>query len=273
MPAGLELLVGQATAPSTTFTALTMATGNTLTVRSANIGSQIFLACQWAFNNAAGAFRVRSPRLHDNQQGIRVQVNATTPSPRYPRWAFMQGLVPQDVLVAEITGSATSGNIELGALLLYYGDLPGVQARFCTPQQLQRWGLNMMGQFVPITTGSSGGYSGQVSVNSASGCDNWKANTDYALVGYEVDTACAAVRIQGVDSGNLGIGGPGWASNPEVTGNWFAWLSAYYGVAMIPIFNAANKNAILVDVAQNQGGAAVNVTLYFVELLQPSLRT
>jgi hypothetical protein len=273
MGQGLELLVGGATAPSTTFTGLTMATGNTLTIRSANIGSQIFLTRSWAFNNAAGAFRIRSPRLHDNQQGIRMQVNATTPDPRYPAWGFMQGLIPQDVLVAEITGSATSGQIEQGALLVYYGDLPGVQARFCTPAQLTRWGVNMMGQYVPITAGSSGGYSGQVAVNSATGCDNWKANTDYALMGYTVDTACCAVRIQGVDSGNLGLGGPGLATVPELTENWFTWLSAYYGVPMIPIFNAANKNAILVDVAQNQGGAAVNISFSFVELVPPSLRT
>jgi len=273
MPPALELLTGQATAPGSTFTALTMATGNTSSVRSATIGSQIFLATMWGFNNASGTFRIRSPRLHDNQQGIRVQLNATTPSPRYPRWSFMQNLIPQDVLIAEITGTSTSGDFEMGSWLVYYNDLPGVQARFCTPAQLQKWGLNMMGQEVAITAGDAGGYSGQVAVNSGTGLDNWKANTDYALMGYLVDTACDAVRIQGVDSGNLGIGGPGWAANTEVTSNWFVWLSSYYGIAMIPMFNAANKFAILVDVAQNQGGAAVNVTFFFVELLPPSLRT
>jgi hypothetical protein len=271
MPPALELLVGQATAPGSTITALTMATGNTLTVRSATIGTDIFLAASWAFNNGAGMFRIRSPRLHDNVQGIRMQVNATTPDARYPRWGFRQQLIPQDVLVAEITGSSTSGNIEMGALMIYYADLPGINARFITPQQLQKWGLNMMGQYVPITTGSSGGYSGQVAVNSSA--DNWKANTDYALMGYLVDTACAALRIQGVDSGNLGIGGPGFAAVPELTSHWFVWLSAYFGVPLIPIFNAANKNAILVDVAQNQGGAAVNATFFFVELPPPSMRT
>jgi hypothetical protein len=268
---GLELLTGQTTAPGTTITALTPSVGNTFTVRSAQIGSPVFLAGFWGYNNAAGLLRVRSPRLHDNQQGIRLQLAAGISDSEYPRWGFKQSLIPQDVLVVENTGSDTDGDIEMGALLLYYGALPGVQARFCTPMQLQNWGLNMMGQYVPITPGDAGGYSGQVAVNSA--VDNWKANTDYALMGYTVDADCLAIRIQGVDSGNLGIGGPGLSEVPELTSHWFAWLSAYYSTAMIPIFNAANKNSILVDVATNQGGAAVNITFFFVELPPPSLRT
>ena len=206
MGQGLELIAGQVTAPGATFTGLTMNVGNTLTVRYTP-NATIFLAALWANNNLAGAFRVRSPRLHDNQQGIRVQVNATTPAPRYPKWGFTQKLISQDTLIAEITGSVTAGQFEQGALLLYYADLPGVNGRFITPAQLAANGLNMMGQFVPITPGALGGYSGQVAVNSSAGCDNFKANTDYALVGYEVDTACCAVRIQGVDVGSAPSGG------------------------------------------------------------------
>jgi hypothetical protein len=267
MGAGLELLVGQATAPGTTFTGLTMATGNTLTVRNTDLTTPVALLSLWAFNNGAGAFRVRSPRLHDNQQGIRVQVSATTPVPRYPRWGFQQRLIPQDTLTAEITGSVTAGKIEQGALLIYYTNLPGINGRFISSDTLVRRGVNMMGQTVTITTGAVGGFSGQVAVNSGSGLDQWKANTDYALIGYLVDTNCCALRVQGIDSGNMGVGGPGLASNPDLTSYWFGWLSTYYGIPVIPVFNAANKFAILVDAAQNDGGAAVIATLFFVELM------
>jgi hypothetical protein len=266
MGQALEILTGNATAPSTTFTALTMATGNSLGIRSADVRSPVSLFALWAFNNAAGAFRLRSPRLHDNQQGIRVQVSATTPVPRYPRFGFMQKLIPQDILIAEITGSAVGGKIEMASLLVYYSDLPGINGRFIDSPTLSRRGVNMMGQTVAITAGATGGYSGQVAVNAGAGLDNWKANTDYALVGYLVDTACCALRIQGADVGNLGLGGPGLAANPDLTSYWFGWLSSYYGVPTIPVFNAANKTGILVDVAQNDGGAAVNATLFFVEL-------
>lgn len=272
MGAAMELLTGNATAPSTTFTGLTMATGNTLTIRSAQMNSQISLLAAWGFNNAAGALRIRSPRIHDNQQGIRMVLDATDPSPRYPRRNFMQPLVAQDVLTAEITGSAVAGKIEMASLIIFYADLPGIQGRFITPDQLGRWGVNMMGQEVDITAGAVGGYSGQAAVNSLAGCDNWKANTDYALMGYAVNTACCSVRIQGADVGNLGVGGPGLVIDPNTTADWFVWLSDMYGIAAIPVFNAANKNAILVDVAQNDGGAAVKITFYFVELRPPSMR-
>lgn len=272
MGQALELVTGNATAPSTTFTGLTVATGNSLTVRSAPMTTKVSLLAAWAFNNGAGALRIRSPRLHDYNQGIRMIVDALDSSPRYPRYQFQQDLIPQDVLTAELTGSATGGKIECASLLLYYSDLPGIAGRFINTQQLARWGMNMMGQEVDITAGATGGYSGQVAVNSLSGCDNWKANTDYALMGYCVSAACCAVRIQGVDSGNLGVGGPGLVADPNTCSSWFCWLSDFYNIPLIPVYNAANKNAILVDVAQNDGGAAVKVTLFFVELKPPSLR-
>jgi len=272
MGQGLELLTGFATAPGATFTGLTMAVGNTLTIRSADIRSRVGLLALWAFNQLNGAFRVRSPRLHDNQQGIRAVVKATTPIPRYPRFGFYQGLIPQDVLTAEITGSVTAGQQEIGALLIYYSDLPGVNGRFATPEQVTAWGVNMMGQEVDVTTGAGGGYTGQVAVNLLAGTDQWKANTDYALMGYCVDTDCGSVMIQGVDTGNLGVGGPGASAFPDLTANWFVMLSELYNIPLIPVFNAANKNAILVDVAQNQAAAAVKITFFFVELRPPSLR-
>ena len=273
MPAALELLTGNVTAPGTTLTGLTMAVGNTLAIRSADPNSVVCLLGAWAYNNGAGILRIRSPRLHDNQQGIRLRINATTPGPRFPPNRFLQRLIPQDVLTVELSGSVTAGKIELASLLVYYTDLPGIAARFMTPDQVARWGVNVMGQDVSITAGSSGGYSGQVAVQSGTNLDQWKANTDYALMGYVVDQACCSVRIQGADSGNLGVGGPGFAAAPDLTNDWFADLSERYNIPLIPIFNAANKNAILVDVAQNDGGAAVNVSFNFIELKPPTMRT
>jgi hypothetical protein len=254
-------------------TALTMATGNSLSIRSADPNSMVCLLAAWAYNNGAGTLRIRSPRLHDNQQGIRMRIAATTPGPKYPMNRFLQRLIPQDVLTVELSGSATSGKIELASLLVYYADLPGIAGRFLTPDQVARWGVNVMGQDLAITAGSSGGYSGQAAINSESSMDQWKANTDYALMGYNLDTACCSVRIQGADSGNLGLGGPGFSADPWVTQDWFAKLSNLYQIPLIPVFNAVNKGAILVDVAQNDGGAAVNLSFNFVELKPASARS
>lgn len=265
MGQALEVIAGQATAPSTTQTAWTVATGNSLQIRSADVNSQVSLLAFWGFNQAAGTTRLRSPRLHDNVNGIQMRLPASDPRIRYPRYQFMQKLIPQDTLIAEQTGSAVGGQFEQGAFLVYYANLPGISARFISTAQLKQFGLNVMAQDVAITTTNAGGYTGQRAVNSQ--VDNWKANTNYALMGYLVDANACTVRIQGVDVGNLGVGGPAAANDPSVTGIWFEWLSDYYGLSLIPVFQSANKGNILVDVQQNQAAAAVNLTLFFVELM------
>src|SRR5260370_26179239 len=100
-----------------------------------------------------------------------------------------------------------------------------------------------MGQEIALTPGVAGGYSGQKAVNNT--FDNWKANTDYALVGGEVDVTVGTIRIQGVDVGNLGLGFPGMTQVDKISSEWFRQLARYTGLPLIPVFNAANKQAIL----------------------------
>lgn len=263
MPAGLEVIAGQATAPSSTFTALTMNAGNTLTVRNAALGTDVRLIQMWATHNAAGVFRVRSPKLHDVIQGIRIR-NPTAASIEMLPWDTFQKLVPQDVLTAEITGSATAGQFEQGALLVYYKDLPGQAARLTTVQDVQNRGVNVFTVEGTITPGATGGYSGSQAVNA--NFDVFKANTDYALLGYRVDARCCVARWQGVDTGNLGVGGPGEPNIADITCNWFAWLSRWQNLPLIPVFNSANKFGIFTDIMQSQAAAVVTLTSYFIEL-------
>lgn len=263
MPQGVEIITGFVTAPGATLTAWTMAAGNSLTIRNGILGKRIHLLDMWAFNQVAGTLRVRSPRLHDNVQGIRYQITANSVLPKLP-YMFTQPLIPQDTLIAEQSGSAVGGQIETGALLVYYEDLPGVAGRFIHPAELMKRGVNMEPVEVTNTAGVAGGYSGQVAINSS--FDNLKANTDYALVGGIVKTQCAVARIQGVDTGNLGVGFPGEPTLHHVTRDYFVRLSHFFNLPLIPVFNSANKGAILADVAQNQAGAAVTVNWNFVEL-------
>ncbi|MGH9492611.1 MAG: hypothetical protein ACRD2K_03840 [Terriglobales bacterium] len=263
MPRGLELVTGFVTAPGATLTALTMAAGNSATVRSAKEGSGIWLLEAWTDNQAAGTFRIRSPRLHDSAQGIRLDAAISDASPLLPM-GFKQRLFSQDALTLELSGSAVVGDIETAALLVYYEDVPGIEARFITPEVLMARGVNIMGVENTLSLGTLGGYSGEEAINAE--FDNWKANTDYALLGYLVDTECAAVRWRGVDSGNFGVGGPGKEDGRFFTNEWFLRLSRLTGLALIPVFNAANKNAILIDGAQDENGADTTVISLFVEL-------
>jgi len=263
MGKALELITGYVIAPGTTLTAWTLASGNSVAIRSAPLDRKVYLLEMWADNQGAGTLRVRSPRLHDNVQGIRYGITVSDPVPLMPP-GFPQPLIPQDALVVEHSGSAATGDIETGCLLIYYEDLPGVDARLISPADLKARIRHIMTVENTLSFGTAGGYSGEEAINTE--FDLWKADVDYALLGYVVSAECACVRWRGADTGNLGVGGPGNEANRDLTSRWFAYLSEKTGIPLIPVFNAANKNGILIDGAQDENGTAVTVTSIFAEL-------
>jgi hypothetical protein len=269
----MEVIAGQVTAPGGTLTALTMNAGNSATVRNAALTAPIYLLQTWARNNAAGIWQIKSPKLHDNVQGIRYRVRQTDPTPLWARFQ-KQRLVPQDTLTLNLSGSAVGGQIEQAAALIYYTDLPGAASHFIGLDELLKRTNNVWTTEIAITPGAAGGYSGQVAINST--FDNFKANTEYALVGYEVDAQCSVVGFTSPDFGNYRVGGPGLTaltagqlSTLFRTSEWFISLTREYGIPLIPVFNAANKFSTLVDIMQNQTATAVNVTAILHELAPP----
>lgn len=259
----MELISGRATAPGAVLTALTMAAGNSLTVRNCALTADIRLIDLWAFNNAAGIFRVRSPKLHDNVQGIRQRIVASDASSLFPHGAW-QKLIAQDTLIAEISGSAVGGQIEQGQLLIWYADLPGSSARLANWSDIVSRIVNYVNVEVAITSGAGGGYTGQVAINST--FDLLQANTDYAVLGALTDVVCGAVRITSPDFANFGVGIPGFLGNRNFQARYFKDLNLMLGVPCIPIFNSANKAGTLVDVVQNQAAVAVNANIILAQL-------
>ena len=263
MPAALELLSGSATAPGATQTALTMATGNTLTIRNSRPGSLAWLLQVWADVQGAGVLRVRSPNLHDNNQGIRLDTVVGDVTPLLP-FGHRQKLYPQDTLSVDISGSAVAGDIENVGLLVYYEDLVGADAQFRSWADIANRIENVVTVENTLATGVAGGYSGEEALDAE--FDLLKANTSYALLGYLVDTECASVRWRGTDVSNYGVGGPGEPALRFMTSEWFIRLSDHYGLPLIPVFNAANKSGILIDAVQDENGADPTVTSIFAEL-------
>jgi hypothetical protein len=263
MGLALELIAGQATAPSTTATALTMGAGTSLTVRNAPLESRVELLAMWADVQGAGFARLRSPKLHDNVQGIRVATVVSEAKPLLPA-AFRQPLVPQDQLIAELTGSATAGDIEGLAFLLFYENMPGTEARLLDFDTMMARAVSLVTVENTIATGTAGGFSGEEAINAE--FDLLKANTDYALLGYAVSAECLCVTWRGVDSGNLRVGGPGDDTGRDYTRDWFSRLAREKGLPLIPTFNSANKGGILLDAMQDENGTDVTVTSIFAEL-------
>lgn len=266
MPA-IELLTGNTTAPGATLTALTMATGNSLQLRSFDENTTAFLLGAWAKNQDEGLLQIRSPRMHDNVRGWTGAITIGQPVNMFARWPY-QILFNQDILTVLQSGSAVAGDIEIASLLIYYPNLPGVMGNFINWDTLRRRAKNFMSAQNTIATGVAGGYSGSEAINAE--FDNFKANTEYALIGYATDTLCGAVRYMGSDTGNLGIGGPGSNGQPELTRNFFVDLSDASGFPCIPVMNSQNKGSFLIDVAQDENGADPTITTFFVELYPES---
>jgi hypothetical protein len=260
MGRALQVISGRATNPAA-LAVVTADTGDSFTVRSFPFESAAEIVQLWALAATAGVVRVRSPRLHDQAQGIRLRTLAANSRPLFPD-AVNQRLYPQDNLTVEIQGGGAE--TDSLSLLVYYPDLPGVDARLATWAEIAPRVVNVLGLEQAVTTGATlGDYSGSQAVNAD--FDTIKRNVNYALLGYITDTMITSVGVTGPDTGNLRVGGPG-ATAPEITANWFVYLAEQTGYPCIPILNGANIGATTFDVVHNTNAVAVNVSLILAEL-------
>lgn len=246
----------------TSLTNVTVAPGDSLTVRSFQPPAMGYLEDITVKSTVTATARVTSPYLHDTTRGITV-ITAQQPSLRtMPRQA-PQMLSPQDNLVVQ-ANSATSLSTLL-ALHTYYSDLGASDAR------LHSWGDvgGLIVQIKPVEIDVTASATvGQWNDTAITTTENLlKANTDYAILGYTVDAACGVVAIKGQDTGNLRISGPGTILQ-DVSVEYFIQLSNDTGRPHIPVINAANVNNTMVSVADNAASTAVKVQLILAELAQ-----
>jgi len=269
MPAAMEVLTGQATNPGATITALTPNAGDSFAVRATDVSADIELWNAWAFTTTNLLLRIRSPRMHDQSQNIRLQPVASIPRPLIGLQPS-QRLYSQDNIIAEITGGAAE--VDIASLLVYYYDLPGISARLFPWNQVEPLIQNLTSVEVdPISSGTSGNYGASVALNSL--FDTLIRNVDYAVLGYECSTIGVTVGLRGADTGNLRVGGPLY-NQTELTSAWFVNLSQANSQApVIPIINAANVGAILCDCVAQSTTTTFKVTWNLAQLKQPLGRT
>lgn len=257
-----ELTAYEVNTPSSSYVAMTPASGDSLTVRNFDLSNPAYLQSFDREDATKGVYRVRSPRLHDNVKGIHIATSENPTLLALPPYCN-QTLYPQDTLIIETTGSASTYDVVV--MGIYYTNLPGSSAR------LHQWG-DISGIIANVVTV-------EVATTSASTPTAWtdtvitttdnllKANTDYAVLGYTVDTALAGVAIKGADTSNFRIGGPGKIST-EFTMDYFVRQSNLSGRPCIPVFNAANAAATYVSTIDLGASTASNVTLMLAQLSQ-----
>jgi hypothetical protein len=256
-----EIIDTFVTNPGAAITATAPFPGDTLAVRNFSDPNGAYLIDVYAQGATAGILRIRSPRLHDNVQGIRFRNIAAINRGLLSEWEI-QRLYAQDSLITEMSGGAAE--TDGFGYVVFYDDLPGAAARLIDVPGVTARGVNLVDIEVAVAAGAAVGARSASSALNAS-FDLLKANTDYAVLGYEVDAVGLSVGMRGIDTGNLRIGGPMTTERIE-TRDFFARLSHSIGKPMIPIVNSANKGGFLIDTAQVVAGVAANVTIVAVEL-------
>lgn len=204
---------------------------------------------------------IKSPKMQDANQGIRLITTANTGKSLLP-WGTNQPMYSGDtpVVTLDETGAGT------GAIAVIYSfdDLPGANPRLAMWADIQPRIRNIMGCEVDLgAIAAIGQYSAGVAINAT--FDNFKADTDYALLGYETAASVLAIAVQGQDTGNLKVGGPGVA-DPLVTRSWFIEMAERTGRPSIPVIAANNKGGTLVYQTDSSAHAAQHVGLILAEL-------
>lgn len=261
MGIAIRAIASVVTNPSTTVTATTAASGDSLVVQNFNPNSSAWLVNAWALGATAGIFQIHSPRLHDDNRGIRYKYLAANSIPPWQQ-GQIQRLYPQDTLVAEMTGGASE--VDGMCMLQYFDDLPGSAVDVRMPDQIKAQTEDLVTVETTHTIGATAGqWSGSVALNSGSAL--LKANRNYALLGFACDTMITSVGILGPDTANQRLAGPG-TTDRITTRSWYEDLSRTIGKPCCPVINASNQGSTFVTVLSNATSGTVIVQHAFALL-------
>lgn len=252
--------VTNATTVAETLQAVTLAAGDTLQVRSFTPQGYAKLESIFYQGTVKDQVRVLSPMFHDNVTGITFAPDESPAQFLMPR-VVGQPLVSGDTLTLE--AGAAAGASSVACLSNYYSDPNG------PTQRLHSWS-DIAGNYVTIKPL-------QVAVTSSATIGDWTdtavnttdkqlhANTDYAVLGFQTDTALAAIGLKGQATNNLRVCGPGAVSTLDIS-EYFVTMSDRHGTPHIPVFNSDNQSATYVSVVANTASVSANVYLILAEL-------
>jgi len=229
-------------------TRLTMFGEDSNVIRNFKAGSKAYLLQSWIESESAGVDcfgYIRSPRLHDNVNGIQYVSNSCS----LGLYGKMQSMIAQDNLNLFTGTLIGAAEYDIHHHLIYYEDLPQAMGKYATWDEIKdKMGQIMTLQHTITPTDPTDYSAGEVVTTDQ---DEFDALKDYAFLGFVLMTAggngCAFLR--GHDTGNLRIGLP-IINSPR--GSWelpFVQLAKRTGLPVIPIVNAANKDNTFVDMA------------------------
>lgn len=240
--------------------AVTVSTGDSLQVRTFSAQGYAKLEALFYKGTAKAQTRVESPNMHDNVTGMTWGPNETPSLELLPQYVG-QPLVTADTLTL-LSGTAANTSA-IAALSVYYYD-PNAQGA-----RLHSWGdisgiiKSVKPMEVDVIASANIGTWSDTAVNTTD--KQLHAHTDYAVLGYETDTALACIGLKGQATVNLRVCGPGAATTVDIS-DWFVKMSERHNTPHIPVFNADNQGATYVSVLDNAASTAAKVYLILAEL-------
>lgn len=234
-------------------------TSGTFAVDAFDTG-KAYLESVWAKGPTTDWVRFRSPRMHDNNQGLRLFLGTSLQANLVP-WGSNIQLYSSDVPTVEIDATAASSAVI--ALTYGYDDLGAPGATLANWSEIQPRIVDVSAVEVDVTSGAIGAYGAAATINSS--FDNFKADGDYALLGYTVSAATACIAINGADTSNFDIGFPG-DPDPRETRDYFIRMANGCGRPSIPVIKANNRGGTTLKTVDAAAATAVKVTLEFARL-------
>lgn len=260
MGTAIQTIAGFNTAAGAGTAVVTPAPGDIITVPNFSLPAKAYIEKVAASGATVDFLRIRSPRMHDANQGLRIRVAGTLRRDLLPV-GLQEQVFPADTPTVELDATGAGTN---GILFSYaFDDLTGASPRLATWEQVQPRIVHTSGVEVTVTSGAIGAWGNGVAINSS--FDNFEAGADYALLGYTCDTACLGVAVTGRDTNNLKVGGPG-STDPLETRNYFAIWDRTVPQPRIPIIAANNRGATIVQNVDVAAATVAHVTLFLAQL-------
>ena len=279
MPPLLETVTGYQSPSTTTagtYTAFTAQSGQSFTVRSSDSDPAGVMFAPFGSFGAAGYAQIKSARMHDFTVGTTFAVAANSAFPQVSEWAgdeYDETIWNVDTLTVQSTtvASQTAATSYLIGLQMYYQNLGSATQRMMTPAQVSSYsqpaakiGTHYVSWVRPSSAGTAGVLGAGVAINATN--DQFYADGYYALLGYLCPVSVGAVLLNGIDTSNVYVGGPG-SSDPLITRSYFLDLSMRQNSALVPVIKANNKAGTFIYVADPATtSTAVTIGLIWVYL-------
>jgi len=251
----IEILTASATAAATTGTAAAAVGSDSLVVKNGQ--GDIDIIAMWQTNQTAGFGQIIFPTAHDTTRGFRANAPVGV-NPALMTLGAKMKVRAQETLAVTLAATAVAGDVENWSALMRYKNLPGIDARLMTSQQVESRTekLTTIENSLASTAGPSYGTPETFIADS----DLLLANRDYAIMGMTPRTAVHAVYAQTPDGGNVRFACPG-VLRQEITSQWFMLLSRLHGEPLVPVFNSANKNQCFIGVVTDENAGTFVVDL------------